>query len=150
MTPYYEHCNEKGLQYQDFVMDVLIKEIGISLSNYSSKKYQYNVGENKQGIEIKYDDKHKETGNIYIEVAEKTNKNNPNYVDSGIMRSDNTWLYLIGDYSTIYVFSKKQLCLIGNTKKIFEIKGGTSKGYLLINNEVEKYVIKKIIVKETP
>lgn len=99
MTELYKEMLEKGLEYQDFITDMLLSEIGISLSTYSSKKYQYSVGENKQGIEIKFDDRYKETGNLYIEIKEKSNAINANYVDSGIYRSDNTWLYVIGDYT---------------------------------------------------
>ena len=53
MTENYSKCLEKGLQFQDFITDVLIKELGISLSTYNSKKFQYNKGENKQGFENK-------------------------------------------------------------------------------------------------
>ena len=66
MTEQYAQCLEKGLKYQDFVTDVLISELGISLSTYNSTKYQYEKGENKQGFEIKFDDKYKTTGNIYV------------------------------------------------------------------------------------
>ena len=74
MTDYYSECLQKGLRYQDFVTDILINNLGISLSNYSSKRYQETKGENRQGFEIKFDDKFKDTGNIYIEVKEKANK----------------------------------------------------------------------------
>ena len=48
---YYEDCLNKGLEYQDFIATVLLKELGIPLSSLNSKKYQYEVGENLQGIE---------------------------------------------------------------------------------------------------
>ena len=97
ITEYYKSCLEKGLEYQDFVTDILSNELGISLSNYLSKKYQLK-GENKQGFEIKFDNLYKTTNNIYIEIAEKSNANNEKFVKSGIFRHDNTWFYIIGDY----------------------------------------------------
>lgn len=147
MTDYYKEKLEQGLQYQDFIMDLLIKELGITLSNYSSKKYQYNIGENKQGIEIKNDDKFKTTGNIYIETAEKSNADNISYVASGIYRSDNTWLYVIGDYELVYIFSKKYLVKLHEAKQFREVTTPTSKGMLLDKNNSEKYCIKKIEVE---
>jgi len=66
----YQENYEKGLEYQDFIVEILAEKYGLIIPNYSSKKYQYDVGENKQGIEIKFDDRLKETGNLYIEIAE--------------------------------------------------------------------------------
>jgi len=143
MTENYKEMLQKGLEYQDFITDLLLKEIGISLSTYSSKKYQYNIGENKQGIEIKFDDRYKETGNLYIEVEEKSNANNWYYVNSGIYRNDNTWLYLIGDYNEVFIFSKKQLIIL-HEKNIYKlVKTPTSIGFLIPKNDAEKYSIKK-------
>lgn len=144
MTELYKEMLQKGLEYQDFITDMLLKEIGISLSTYSSKKYQYNIGENKQGIEVKFDDMYKKTGNIYIEIKEKSNAINANYVDSGIYRSDNTWLYVIGDYTEVYIFSKKQLILM-HKKDIFkEVTTPTSIGFLIPKSKAEQYSIKKL------
>jgi hypothetical protein len=143
MTENYKEMLQKGLEYQDFITDLLLKEIGISLSTYSSKKYQYDIGENKQGIEIKFDDRYKETGNLYIEVEEKSNANNWYYVNSGIYRNDNTWLYLIGDYNEVFIFSKKQLIIL-HEKNIYKlVKTPTSIGFLIPKNDAEKYSIKK-------
>ncbi len=146
MTENYAKCLEKGLQFQDFITDVLIKELGISLSTYNSKKFQYLKGENKQGFEIKFDDKFKITKNIYIEIAEKSNPKNYEYVKSGIYRNDNTWLYLIGDYECIYIFSKKHLILMHNMNKYKLVQTKTSKGFLIPEQECNKYSINKIII----
>jgi len=144
VTEYYKEMLEKGLEYQDFVMERLIEELGISLTQYSSKKFQYNVGENKQGIELKFDDRYKKTGNLYIETAEKSNANNTRFISSGIYRNDNTWLYLIGNYEIIFIFSKKYLVYI-HEKKIFrEIEIPTSQGFLLDSVGADKYCLRKI------
>lgn len=110
MTDYYKEKLEAGLEYQDFIADQLRKgEPCIILGAYSSRKWQNEHGESASGIEIKHDMKLKETGNLYIEVAEKSHPDMPEYTPSGIMRADNTWLYLIGDYDQAFLFSKHQL-----------------------------------------
>lgn len=149
MNQYYKEKLEQGQQYQDFVTEKLYK-IGLPIISYSSKKYQYTIGENKCGFEIKFDDKLKNTGNLYIEVAEKSNAVNENYIASGIYRNDNTWLYIIGDYSIIYIFSKKQLRKIyEDTKRIETFKRvtiPTSKGFLVPAKYAEETLAIKVIV----
>lgn len=141
---YYKECLEKGLEYQDFVTSLLLKEVGIPLSSLSSKKYQYSVGENLQGIEIKFDDLYKDTGNLYIEVKEKADPKNIKYVGSGIYRSDNSWIYLIGDYHEVYIFGKSHLKLMYDSGKYREVKKPTSVGFLIPKKDAEKYCLKKI------
>ena len=142
---YYKKQLEESKEFQDFVCEKLIKMLGVSVTNFGSKKYQFNVGENIQGLEIKYDKKFKETNNLYIEVAEKSHPNNKNYVDSGIYRSDNSWLYVIGDYNIIYIFSKRNLQHIDSSINK-RIKTPTSIGFLVSKEEAENIYIKKIIL----
>ena len=93
------------------------------------------IGENKVGIEIKYDEISQTTGNLFIEVAEKRKAENPNWVLSGIMRQDNCWGYLIGNYDEAYLFLKrhlKNLQVKYPTVSPIIINGSkTSKGFLL-------------------
>lgn len=145
---YYSECLQKGLEFQDFVTSILLKELGIALSSLNSKKYQYSIGENIQGFEIKFDDKYKITGNIYIEIKEKSNPDNFNFIDSGIYRNDNTWLYLIGDYDEIFIFSKKHLILMNNSNKYKTVQTKTSIGFLIPKQDAVKYCIKKININE--
>lgn len=109
MTKDYQANLKRGLEYQDFISDMLRRDFGIVVGAYSSEKYQYEVGESASGIEIKYDSRFAETGNLYIETAEKSDEDNSEYVKSGIMRDDNSWLYLIGNYHEAFILSKKQL-----------------------------------------
>lgn len=128
MTEYYKEKLEAGLEYQDFVADQLRKsDPCIILGAYSSRKYQNNFGESASGIEIKHDMRLKETGNLYIEVAEKSKAELPEYTPSGIMRNDNTWLYLIGDYEQAFLFSKHQLKSIYADEKHYAQRGITKK-----------------------
>ena len=141
---YYKQKLEQGQEYQDFVMDKLHDSIGWSLNCYSSRKYQYEKGESRTGIEIKFDNLIKKKGNLYIEYAEKSNPNNKNYVPSGIERNDNTIIYCIGNYEVIYLIAKnwlQQFKLLKNTR---HVTTATSKGYLFSEIDAKKYAIKII------
>jgi len=137
MTEYYKTKLEEALQYQDFVMEVLMKEHGLIISCFSSKKYQYAKGESLQGFEIKHDQKLETTGNLYIETQERTSIHN-DYVASGIYRNDNSWIYIIGNYHKIFIFGKRHLrtvfergILNGIPIEEKEIGRHTSKGFLV-------------------
>ena len=140
---YYQEKLEQALIFQDFIMEQLHSR-GITIMNYGSKKYQHEKGENLAGIEIKNDSKHTETGNIYIEIAEKSNPKNESYVISGIYRNDNTWLYIIGDFSEFFIFGKSILKLLHKGGKYKEVTTPTSKGFLLPVGEADKYCLKHI------
>ena len=64
MTPYYQQMLQKGQEYQDYVM-MKLHAHGIVLQCIQSKKFQLKR-ENLLGLEIKFDDRMKETGNIYF------------------------------------------------------------------------------------
>lgn len=144
---YYKRMKNNGDEYQDFVTDEFLK-IGLPILFYNSKKYQYKKGESANGFEIKFDDKYKETGNLYIELFEKTNPNNVEYIESGINRNDNTVFYIIGDYDAVFLFSKTMLNLIKNNYKIVENKTKTSKGFLLPNRDAIKFSINIIEINQ--
>lgn len=118
----------EGEEYQDFVVDVLW-DLGIVVSLYTSKKYQMGKGEGRSAIEIKYDGRMAETGNVYIETAEKSDPKNMEYEPSGIYRDDNTLFYIIGDYSRVFMFSKKQLKQVEHRYK--RVNKKTSRGFLI-------------------
>jgi hypothetical protein len=48
-----EHSFESGLEFQDFVLDTLINHLGLTVSYYSSRKWQFDKGESRQGVEIR-------------------------------------------------------------------------------------------------
>ena len=106
-----EECYEKGEQYQAFIQEEL-RHHGIIIYNYTTKEEQYNIGENKFGLEIKFDDKvftYDKKGRLYIETHEKAYIRDGEYAPSGILRRDNTWLYGVGNYNFFYIFSKPYL-----------------------------------------
>lgn len=106
---------EVGVEFQDFVC-LKTRELNIlSLQNFGSKKYQYQRGENLQGVEIKYDARctgHNgttPTGRLAIELKEKSDKNIKRFTPSGIYRNDKNWLYIQGNQDMFWIFSKKTL-----------------------------------------
>ena len=153
MTEDYENSLQLGLEYQDYVFDKLRKMDGMPIfpGAYSSRKYQTSKGESSSGLEIKYDRKFHKTGNLYIEIAEKSDANLARYTESGIMRDDNTWLYLIGDYKEAFIFAKnllKALCNPSN-KEIQYKETPTSQGYIFPLEYVKrKHLCAKHIIFE--
>ena len=143
MTEYYKKKLNQGLEYQDFIFDTLYS-LGLPLISYGSKKYQVEKGENKAGFEIKFDDKFATTGNFWIEVAEKSKPENKQWIPSGIYRDDNTWLYLIGNYSEFYIFAKSHLQLIESDYDIIINNRKTSKGFLLPKKRADKLAVRII------
>lgn len=140
---YYQDKLQQGLEFQDVVTQVLYQR-GIVVIGYSSRRFQNNEGENMLGAEIKRDGKFRETGNLYIETAEKSHPDKPNYTASGIHRQDNSWLYVIGDEKTIYIFSTKYLQMLEHRYERKEKP--TSQGFVMPLADAEKYCIRKIEV----
>jgi len=123
--------------FQDQVMEKL-NQVGIHLQLYSSVVYQFTKGESIQGVEIKHDHRMKSTGNLYIEYQE-LDKNN-HWCNSGILRSDNSWLYCIGDNEKLYLISKQVLInMYNNMKNIKKVETETSRGFLLPIETAKKW-----------
>lgn len=140
---------EESLMYQDFIADELLTQLGWCINLYTSRQYQYNKGESRAGVEIKYDKKMATTGNLYIETYERHDVNKE-FVASGINRQDNTIFWCIGDYNVAYFLVKKQLkCLCDNYKKLGfkDTTTETSKGILIPTkflDSKDNYVVKKL------
>jgi hypothetical protein len=150
MTEYYKNKLQDGLEFQDFVIEQLAKKIGLVISCYSTVSAQCKKGENPQGVEIKNDCNLQKTGNLFLEVEEKTNPDNSKYIPSGIYRNDNSWLYVIGDYTRLYIFSPKYLRWIVRKQKYRLVESGTktSRGYLMPICDAENYCLKRIEIAE--
>jgi len=138
---YYGKKLQEGLEFQDVVTAALYQR-GIVVVGYASRRYQIEKGENMLGAEIKRDGRFRETGNLYFETAEKSHPDNPRYVPSGILRQDNSWLYVIGDEKTIYIFPTNYLRMLA--PKFREVKTATSCGFLMPIQDADKYAIRKI------
>jgi hypothetical protein len=138
---YYADHLQVGLEFQDTVTKALYQR-GIVVVGYSSRRFQNEEGENMLGAEIKRDGKFRETGNLYFETSEKSHPDNANYIPSGIHRKDNSWLFVIGDEKTIYIFSTKYLQMLESRYK--NKISPTSKGFIMPIAEAEKYCIRRI------
>lgn len=140
---YYAEKLEEGLQFQDFCTRELYQR-GIVVIGYASRRYQNAEGENMLGAEIKRDNEFKKTGNLYLEVAEKAHPSRQQYTASGIMREDNSWLFVIGDESCLWIFSTKYLRLLKDRYR--QVKTPTSIGHLMPVAEADRYCIRKITI----
>jgi len=135
---------QEGLEFQDFVADLLLTELGIALTSYSSTRYQWLKGENRQGIEIKLDRRILATGNVSIEVAEKSHMGVLTWTPSGILRDDNAWLYIQGNQDIVFVFGKSTLRLVYQKcyqDKVWEPKP-TIRTFLMPLAEANKLALK--------
>lgn len=139
----YQKSLEEGLEFENYCYRWLEVHKGAKLIPCKGKIEQIQIGENKLGIEFKLDKKFRETGNLYIEIKERRHPG-LNYTDSGIFRKDNSWLYAIGDYQSLYVFAKNRLvdCYrwavknANNEFRIVENQTKTSFGLLLPVSQV--------------
>lgn len=126
---------QDGLEFQDFVCEVLAREY-IVLQNLCSRRSQFMRGENLQGFEIKLDQRCTETGRLSIEVAERVRNDDAlAWTPSGIYRCDNTWLYVQGNSSKLWVFAKNWLIRYHRLKRphVYESHGTVRKFYLPID-----------------
>lgn len=144
---YYKQKLEEALEYEDFIYS-LLHAIGISVVPYRSRKYQLEKGENIAGIEIKHDERFCETGNLYIETAEKAHPANANWVPSGIYREDNGWLYITGDYENVYIFATAQLRYVAEHREVIRKEIPTSKGFLLSKAAAKRAAIRVLDANE--
>lgn len=144
---YYKEKLEQGLIFQDVVTRALYLR-GIVVVGYSSRKFQVEHGENMLGAEIKRDGNFRDTNNLYLETAEKSHPDNQKYIPSGIFRPDNSWLFVIGDEQTVWVFSTKYLQLLHDKRNWREVRKSTSIGRLMPLGDADKYAIRKIELAE--
>ena len=140
---YYHDQLETGLQFQDFVARELCQR-GIVIVGHASLRHQLSHGENMLGAEIKRDGHFRETGNLYIEVAEKAHPDNDVFVPSGIFRDDNSWLLIIGDEETLYIFSTKYLRSLVERRGWRRVEKPTSIGHLCPLADAERYCLRRI------
>lgn len=146
----HEDSNQIGLDYQEFVYKILKEKLHIDIEYYKTKFDQYNIGESKQGFEIKFDGPCTSTKRLSIEIAEKTDGNNLNWIPSGIYRNDNTINHVRGNYGLIYIFSKRLLQILYEKKTYLEDEWPrdypTVKKFYLPLDHADYYCDKKILI----
>lgn len=142
MTEYYKKQLADGKAFEKYIKEQLLLKRKLHLDIIDDEFDQYNIGETKQGYEIKYDKRFQETGNLYIEYEEKTDVKNYKFVKSGIFRQDNTHTWIIGNYIEAYMFDKKELQGIYSKALAYKyVETNTSKGMLLDKKLIDKYSI---------
>lgn len=143
---YYDTCLKEGQEYQDFVQEVFRMGFALMFQNHSSEYYQKKYGENKLGLEIKFNKKYSETGNLWIELQAKTDPAQRKYWDEGINRNDNAWLFVTGTYDKVFIFAKRDLKELADTRKTLENGRRTSIGFLIPDAEAVKVALKVLYV----
>ena len=140
---YRQNRFEQALLYQDFIVDLLLKTLGLAVVQYASRVYQTQIGESRTGVEIKFQDKYTKTGNLWIEVAEKARPRPGDYVASGVSdrAHDNAWLFVTGNYNSVFGFPKQLLQALSRSGRyaLRENNTATSVGYLLPDEHARKY-----------
>ncbi len=137
----YDRQLKDGQKYEDFVADTLY-EHGIPIWVYRSHEYQMKRGESRAGLEIKYDRRHAETGNLFIETAERPHESKE-FRAAGIYHRDENWLYAIGDYDVIYMFATTTLQKLDRQESQSgelcrdHVCTNTSKGFLISKDQAE-------------
>lgn len=143
---YYGAMFEEGLEFQDFVALALCQR-GLVIVGYASRRFQCERGENMLGAEIKRDGNFRRTGNLYVETAEKAHPSRPSFSPSGIYRRDNSWLFVIGDEQTLWIFPTKylrRLCEKFGEDRWRAVKTETSVGRLVPLRDADAYCIRRI------
>jgi len=149
MIPHYELYRDaklkSGQRFQDFIMERSAR-LGMILNPYCSKEGQ-KLGENLLGMEIKRDGLYRKHGNLCIEVAEKARPRSGDYVKSGIMRSDNSWLYGIGDEVQFWIFTISLLRHFHSKREEMRFRPyatATSLGFLIPIDKANKFCARRI------
>lgn len=142
---------KKSERFESEVANFFLDNYSINIGFFNGKE-QYK-GETKVGIEIKNDQMSEKTGNYAIECYEKSNPNNPNWINSGILKEDNTVYFFMGYVSNnilqYKIFKKSTLLKIwkhrdfyikaNKIKEYKEKQHGTSKGYLILKGSTNEF-----------
>jgi hypothetical protein len=135
----YQPNLEAAREFEDYVSDVLNDRLGLVVYVYRSRRYQSSKGESRCGLEIKFDRKFRDTGNLFIETAERWSEDVA-MKPAGIYGSN--WLYAIGDYTTFWVFGTAILRL--HQEACEAKKTDTAEGFVLALDKADKWCLHKI------
>lgn len=139
-TPYFIQQLKASHAFEVYI-DFLFCQKGVNIGLFYGREQQYHKGETDVGIEIKYDKKSMETKNYYIEYQERMRGNAP-WVNSGILKEDDTRFYLLGTINGFVIFERSWLMgyyhrlvekreQIPGARLVEETAHGTSKGFIL-------------------
>ncbi len=134
-TIYYKTQLQKAFEFENYIANLISQKYELNLEQYLTPYGQYKLGENALGIEIKNDKLIKIYGNVYIEYEEKSNPRNLNYINSGILKSDNCKYWLIGTEEIFYIFRKSRLLDIYNEELMLKERGQRSNRGILFKQK---------------
>lgn len=139
-TDYYIQQLNASHRFEVYIDD-LFRRHGYDIGLFYGKDQQYHQGETKAGIEIKCDMQLRKTGNVYIEYQERMTKAGE-WVDSGILKPDQTRYFLIGTVEEFFILPREKLqhyydrlvkCgeIIKGMRLVEEKAHQTSKGFII-------------------
>ena len=141
------HANYKSnlaqaQEFERFASDAMAHSLCVLPVVYQSRQFQLLHGESLTGIEFKHDKMFRETGNLFIETAESCHESFQNK-PAGIYHEISPWLYVIGDFSTFWIFATR--CLqrqheLGNYRNV---ETATSEGFLFPVRVADEVAAKK-------
>lgn len=147
-TDYFTQQLEEAFLFENHIAGLLKKRFDLDIGAFMDAQGQYDLGENALGIEIKNDKLLHKTGNLYIEFQEKAVATNTRYIDSGILKKDNTRFFLIGTADQFYILRKSFLLQLYHqvtsgtmNNKVRIVTIATSKGMLLPLRHFKPYCI---------
>jgi hypothetical protein len=129
-------------EFERFASDTLAHGLCILPIVYQSKHYQATYGESLTGIEFKLDKKFRESGNIYVETSESWHER-VSKRPAGIYHESCPWLFVIGDFSTIWVFATRCLQRQHASGVYRNVETATSDGFLLPARVADEIAAKK-------
>jgi hypothetical protein len=139
-----------GEAYQEFIR-AYVESLGGTLTFTTTKRDQIYIGESLEGWEVKLDEPCLRTGRLAIEVAEKTRRSNRDYVDSGIMRRDNTIWYVQGNYEKAWLFWKADLIdYYCSELPPTHTYGGTRRSFYLILEKATQIARRVAVFADSP
>ncbi len=113
--------------------------MGVELGIYQTREEQYEKGESRAGVEIKYDMEMARTKNVYIETAEKARPRSGSYHPAGIYANPRMEHLAIGNMDFWFVFRTEQLRGLHRSNTFRPVTKPTSEGFLVEMVPAELY-----------
>jgi hypothetical protein len=133
---------KEAQEFESFASDAMAHGLCILPVVYRSKHFQTTHGESLTGIEFKLDKKFRDSGNIYVETAESWHER-VSKKPSGIYHEKLPWLFVIGDFSTFWIFATRCLQRQHESGSYRSVETSTSDGFLLPVVVADKIAAKK-------
>lgn len=135
MSDHYDSQRAQGDAYEAY-MTARLRAEGLTVSRWATKADQLAHGDlcvNGDNVEIKYDTIFIRSGNLFVEVAEKRDRDRATWTPSGIDASSDARYYGIGDYVRFFLFDRAALRNFREAAQppVITINRETSRGFLL-------------------